>query len=83
MIYLSDFVKSRYLGVGGTISGNQFLVPYGVVIISKYPCLFYEKYFTSQMGRSLLCAEPMIPINLIVATSHFESLGYSKELRKE
>ena len=47
MIYLSDLVKSRYLGVGGTISGNQFLVPYGIVIISKYPCLFYEKYFTS------------------------------------
>ena len=35
------------------------------------------------MGRSVLCAEPMVPINLIVANSHFESLGYSKELRKE
>ena len=74
MIILSELVKRKYLGAGGTVTGNQFLVPYGVLIISKYPCLFYEQYFTSYMGRSLLCAEPLIPANLIVATAHFESL---------
>ena len=70
------------MGVGGTISGNDFIVPYGVMIISKYPCLFYEKYFKSKMGRSVLFAEPILPINLIVATSHFESFGASAYLRK-
>ena len=82
MIKESNLVKNHYLGVGGSISDNDFIVPYGVMIISKYPCLFYEKYFKSKMGRSVLFAEPIVPINLIVATSHFESFGASAYLRK-
>ena len=44
-------------------------------MISKYPCYFYECGFESNMGRSLILAEPCVPNHLIVATSHFESLN--------
>ena len=37
----------------------------------------------SRMGRSLLFAEASLPVNLIVGTSHFESLGFSAEVRKD
>lgn len=79
---LSETVKQRYLK-SGSATGNLFLVPYGCIIISKYKCVYYEKYFMSRMGRSLLLAEAPLPINLIVATSHFESLGYSAAQRKD
>ena len=78
----SELIKAKYLAEGGTYSGNAFLINYGVMILSKYPCLYYEKHFKTKMGRSLLCAEPLIPHNLIIATSHFESLGYSVAMRR-
>ena len=52
-------------------------------MLSKYKCLYYERYFMSRMGRSLILAEPPFGDNLIVATSHFESLGFSAEIRKD
>ena len=79
---LSDIVKAKYLK-HGSASGNQFIVPYGVIMLSKYKCLYFERYFMSRMGRSLLLAEAPFPVNLIVATSHFESLGFSAEVRKD
>lgn len=82
-IMLSDVVKNQYLGKGGSASGNQFIVPYGCIMLSKYKCVYYERYFMSRMGRSLLLAEAPLPINLLVATSHFESLGFSAEVRKD
>ena len=48
---------------------------YGTIILSRYPCQFYECDFKSNMGRSLILAEPCTPFHLIVATSHFESLN--------
>ena len=58
IILLSKLVREKYFNVGGTASGNGFLGEYGTVIISRYPCLFFEKHFKSRMGRTLLCAEP-------------------------
>ena len=37
----------------------------------------------SRMGRTLLLAEVPCLNNLIVATAHFESLGFSAEVRKD
>ena len=82
-IMLSDVVKTQYLKAGGSATGNQFIVPYGCIMISKYKCHYFERYFMSRMGRSLLLAEAPLPINLIVSTSHFESLGFSAEVRKD
>ena len=74
MIIESEMIKKKYLATGGTYSGNIFITWYGLMIISKYPCLFYEKHFpTTEMGRSLLCAEPLFPVNLIIANTHLES----------
>lgn len=82
-IMLSNVVKTKYLQSGGSASANEFIVPYGVIMLSKYKCHYYERYFMSRMGRSLLLAEAPFPINLIVATSHFESLGFSADVRKD
>ena len=53
------------------------------MIITRYPCLYFEKYFKSIMGRTLLCAEPQLPMNLIVATAHYESLKPNESVRKQ
>ena len=71
---MNKFVRDNYLKNGGTFSGNPFLGEYGTMIISRYPCRYFEKFFKSYMGRTLLCAEPQLPMNLIVATAHYESL---------
>ena len=81
-IMLSDIVKTKYLREGSA-SGNQFIVPYGCIMLSKYRCIYFERYFMSRMGRSLLLAEVPCLDNLIVATAHFESLGFSAEVRKD
>ena len=67
------------------MSGNGFHHFYGCMILSKYPCRFFELRTPSMMGRSTLFAEPIGGVNgheLIVATSHFESLD-SDDIRKE
>ena len=64
----------RILSAGGSISPND-IGTYGSIIISKYPCEFYECKFNSFMHRSLILAEACVPFHLIVATSHFESLN--------
>ena len=62
-------------GIYSFASGNEFIENfYGCMIISKYPCTFYERQFNSEMGRSLIIAEPSLPVNFLVATAHFESL---------
>ena len=74
----SDYIKA-ILQQGGTYSGNN-VWPYGTMIISKYPCVFFECDFpTSRMGRKLILAEAYLPFHLIVATSHFESLNKQRE----
>ena len=58
---------------------------YGSMILTKHPCNFYEKVFSqSTMSRSLLFAEPVHGIggrNVVIATSHFESLNFA-DVRK-
>ena len=76
MILNSELVRESFFRVGGTVSVKDFLGQfgqYGTLIISRYPCRFFEMQFKSDMGRSLLCAEPQLPMNLVIATSHFES----------
>ena len=47
---------------------------YGTMILSKFPCVYYEsKFELSWMQRKLILAEPLLPYPLIVATAHFES----------
>jgi len=57
----------------------QDLGQYGVMILSKHPCWFFDhRYKSSRMGRTLLVAEPINGINghnILVANSHFESLN--------
>lgn len=67
--YIQSVLRS-----GGSFSPNQF-GSYGTVMLSKYPCRYYQCEFESLMGRSLILAEPYLPVHLIVATSHFESLN--------
>ena len=75
MILNSPIIKKNYLDVGGCASANDFsLAFYGSVIISRFPCLFFEHEFKSNMGRTLIIAEPCVPFHLLIATSHFESL---------
>lgn len=81
-IMTNEIIKNLYLK-SGSASANGFLVPYGTIILSKYKCLYFERYFMSRMGRTLLMAEAPLPVNLIVATSHFESLNFSQEQRKD
>ena len=69
----NTYIKS-ILSAGGSISPND-IGTYGSIIISKYPCEFYECKFNSFMHRSLILAEACVPFHLIVATSHFESLN--------
>ena len=52
------------------------------MIISKYPCKFYERNFASTMGRTLIIAEPCMPVNFLVGCVHFESLDMP-QYRKE
>ena len=59
----------------------MFKAFYGVMILSKYPCNFYELPFPSMMGRSLVVAEPIGGIDghrTLIATAHFESMDSSK-----
>ena len=59
---------------------------YGSMIFSKYPCLFFELKFISQMDRSLLLAEPIHGINgkrITIATSHFESQNNPKMRKRQ
>ena len=87
MILNSELVRESFFRVGGTVSVKDYLGQfgqYGTLIISRYPCRFFEMQFKSDMGRSLLCAEPQFPMNLVIATSHYESesSAYS-DIRKQ
>ena len=79
MILENSWIQENY----SFASGNEFKEAfYGCMIISKYPCTFFERQFDSLMGRSLIVAEPSLPVNFLVATAHFESLDSAK-YRKE
>ena len=65
-----SFIKQTYHISGNIIKG------YGVLILSRFACNFFEVPFQTSMGRSLLIAEPIGGINgkpLLVGTAHLES----------
>ena len=67
MIFKNKWIQDNYFAKGGCASGNEFIeASYGCMIISKYPCTFYEKNFDSNMGRSLIIAEPCLPDNFLI-----------------
>ena len=75
MIFKNKWIQDNYFAKGGCASGNEFIeASYGCMIISKYPCTFYEKNFDSNMGRSLIIAEPCLPENFLIGCVHLESL---------
>ena len=57
--------------------------PYGTMIISRFPCNYYQYKFKTKMHRSLILTEACLPQRLIVATSHFESMKESYAVRCE
>lgn len=62
------------------LNQSNWYTSYGVLILSKWPCKFFERpYSQSRMGRSLLVCETVINNQpIVVATSHFESLDNPK-----
>ena len=57
---------------------------YGCLIITRFPCHFFEVPLESSQNRSLLIAEPIGGINgkpILLATVHLES-GDRREARK-
>lgn len=73
------FVKEQYYISGNIIKG------YGVLMLTRYPCYFFEMLFPTVMGRSLLVAEPVGGVSghhMLVGTVHLES-GNSAEVRKK
>ena len=74
MILAHEGIIKKYLD-HGSYSGNELHGFYGTIIISKYPCKFYEKTFIdSNQGRALILAESNFDVPLIVSTAHFESV---------
>ena len=70
MLFQEEWARNRYF-----ISGN-IITSYGVMILSKWPCEFYQREFPTIMGRSLLICETLINQKpLAVATVHLESLN--------
>merc|ERR1711971_789134 len=58
MILGSDVIQEKYLKVGGSASGNEFTkASYGSIIISRFPCQFFEHSLPTLMGRTLIVAE--------------------------
>jgi len=59
---------------------------YGVMILTKHPCYFYEVDFeVSTTGRKLMIAEPLHGINgrhIVIGTAHFESKASKAAERK-
>ena len=74
----NDYIKGIF-SAGGSVSPNAAnLISYDTIIISKFKCHYYECEFTSLMYRKLILAEAVLPIPLIVASSHFESLDSTR-----
>jgi len=76
-----DFIRDNYC-----FSGN-FRGSYDVLMLSKHNVSFYTKAFRSRMGRNLLMTEINHSFdnenfkNILIATSHFESLSNGGDLR--
>lgn len=58
--------------------GTNFIHPYDTIILSKYPCIRYDRFPLSEtkMGRNLLLAQIVLPSaqKLFVGTFHMESI---------
>lgn len=64
------YIRENYY-VSGNDLGNH---GYGILMLTRFDCWIYEKkYVNTQMARSVLLAE-VIGHDLIVGTSHFESM---------
>ena len=75
----NQFIKQNYYISGNIIKG------YGVLMLTRFPCHFFEVPFESSMRRSLIIGEPIGGINgtpVLFGTVHLES-GDAKEKRKE
>ena len=66
------------------MSGNQMGGHgYGVLMLTRQQCYFYEKKFSDTgMSRSLLIGEPL-GNDFAVTTAHFESLGFPKKRKSQ
>jgi len=70
MLFQEEWVRNRYF-----FSGN-LIISYGVLVLTKWPCQFYQREFPSLMGRTLLICETLINQRpLAIATVHLESLN--------
>jgi len=58
--------------------GTNFIHPYDTIILSKYPCIRYDRFPLSEtkMGRNLLLAQIVLPSEqpIFVGTFHMESI---------
>ncbi len=66
------------------MSGNEMGAHgYGVLMLTRQQCYFYEKKFSETgMSRSLLIGEPL-GNDFVVATAHFESLGFPRKRKSQ
>ena len=80
LLMAEDWAKKKYF-----VSGSSMFTFYGVLIMSKWPCKFYEREFVySRMGRSILLCEALINDKpFIVSTVHLESLDNAKVRRDQ
>jgi len=73
IIFSQKWVQDKYF-----VSQQEMYTWYGVMILSKWPCKFYQYNFNQQsrMGRSLLIAETIINGEpFVVSTVHLESMA--------
>ena len=73
-----SFIKHSYYISGNIIKG------YGNLMLTRFPCNFFEVPFESSMNRSLLLAEPIGGINgkpILFGTVHLES-GDRRDMRR-
>jgi len=85
--FLKELINKEFIRENYCFSGN-FRGGYDVLILSKFNVNFFSMAFESRMGRNLLLTEINHSFdninysNIIIATSHFESLNNAK-LRKQ
>ncbi|CDW71412.1 UNKNOWN [Stylonychia lemnae] len=83
--FLFNLLQQKFLRQNYYVSGN-FISGYGVMILSKFPCLIYEMPLPTLMNRTLLVAEPIGGLNgepLLIATAHLESGSIYGQIRKK
>jgi tyrosyl-DNA phosphodiesterase 2 len=77
--FLEYIMSQTHIQKNYYISGN-FNKGYDVIILSKYQTIFYTIDFPSNMGRNLLLTTLQLndKEEIVIATSHFESLQNEK-----